>query len=83
MNSHPTFPLFGGTFPLFRSYFPSFRRDFSFDIRHLFETDIYWCARPGIGVHYLQEVFKNVHRACESFTALNEQYCQIIQVSNG
>ena len=31
------------------------------DIRHLFERDNYWCARSGIGVHYLQEVFKNVH----------------------
>ena len=39
-----------------------FGRDFSFDIRHLFERDIYLCARSGIGVHYLQEVFKNVHQ---------------------
>ena len=55
--------------------FPSFRRDFSFDIRHLFERD-YWCARSGIGVHCLQEVFKNVHQRlwiiyCPEWTVLS------------
>ena len=32
-----------------------FRRDFSFDIRHLFERDVYQCARSGIGVYYIQK----------------------------
>ena len=67
---------------IFMKLFFLFSRDFSFDIRHLFERDVYWCARSGIGVHYIQEVFNIVRlRACESSTALNEQYRHIIHVS--
>ena len=66
----------------FRSYFFSFWRDFLFDIRHLCERDIYWYACSGIVVHYYIHEVYNMHiRVCESCTALNEQYCHIIQVS--
>ena len=44
-------------------------RNFSFDIRHLFERDVYQCARSGIGVHYMQEVSTMYVRAFESLTA--------------
>ena len=45
-------------------------------IWYLFERDIYWYALSGIGVHYLQEVFKNVHQClwiiyCPEWTILS------------
>ena len=57
MNSHPM-----KTGPNYRiKLFSLFLEGFF--IWYLFERDIYWCARSGIGVHYLQEVFKNVHQS--------------------
>ena len=38
---------------IFIKLFSLFSEDFSFDIRHLFERDVYQCARSGTGVYYI------------------------------
>ena len=55
--------------PIFMKLFSSLE-GLSFDIRHVFERDVYWCASSGICVHYIQRKFSAMYvRDCESFTA--------------
>ena len=61
-----------------QSYFLSFRRDFSFDMRGMFTS------LPVLGLVFItfRKFSTMCVKACQSFsTALNEQYCHIIQVS--
>ena len=68
MNSHPLSMKTGPNYYI--NFMCPLSVGLSFDIRHLFERDVYQCASSGICVHYVSRKFSAMCiRDCESFTA--------------